>query len=320
MGIRYLNQFFRENCKKSINQIPLSNLRNKKIVIDISIYIYKFVAEDALLENIYLMIYTLKELNIRPLFVFDGIPPKEKRHELHQRRVAKQNAEIEYKKLQTKIQDEDDEEKIKDLQDKMLKLKKECIKINNNDINNVKELITSCGCNYIVAEGEADQLCAYLVVNDFASVCISEDMDLFVYGCPKVLRYFNVFNKTGVLYEYKSILSELKITHDELQSICVLSGTDYNNEQKINLNDVLNLFKKYAKKNSSSESFCDWFIENNKYENEINIEDILRIKELFNVKNLNPDCNLINFKYNIEDKQSIQSLLADEGFIFPNSH
>jgi flap endonuclease-1 len=320
MGIRYLNQFFRENCKKSINQIPLSNLRNKKIVIDISIYIYKYLSEDALLENIYLMIYTLKELNIRPLFVFDGIPPKEKRNELNQRRVAKQNAELEYKNLQNKMQEEDDKEKIKDLQDKIFKLKKECVKINNNDICNVKDLITSCGCNYIVAEGEADQLCAYLVVNDFASVCISEDMDLFVYGCPKVLRYFNVLNKTGVLYDYKSILSELKITHDELQSICVLSGTDYNNENKINLNDVLNLFKKYAKKNITEESFCDWFIENYNFENELIIDDILRIKQLFNVKNLTPECGRINFKYNIEDKKSIQFLLADEGFIFPNSH
>jgi hypothetical protein len=48
--------------------------------------------------------------------------------------------------------------------------------------------------------------------------------------------------------------------------------------------------------------------------------NILRIKQLFNVKNLTPECGRINFKYNIEDKKSIQFLLADEGFIFPNSH
>ena len=55
MGIRYLNKYLRDNCD-SIKEIHLSELRNKIIAVDVSIYLYKFLAENALLENIYLIL------------------------------------------------------------------------------------------------------------------------------------------------------------------------------------------------------------------------------------------------------------------------
>jgi len=47
------------------------------------------------------------------------------------------------------------------------------------------------GVSYIDADGEADQLCASLVLKNKVYACLSEDMDLFVYGCPRVLRYLS---------------------------------------------------------------------------------------------------------------------------------
>ena len=78
MGIKHLNQYLQNNCKNSIKQIGFSELKYKKIVIDTSIYLYRFLGENALLENFYLMISIFREYNIIPLFVFDGKPPKEK--------------------------------------------------------------------------------------------------------------------------------------------------------------------------------------------------------------------------------------------------
>jgi len=52
MGIRYLNTFLRQNCIDVINKIHFSQfVQIKKIVIDTSIYLYRFIGEDALLEN-----------------------------------------------------------------------------------------------------------------------------------------------------------------------------------------------------------------------------------------------------------------------------
>ena len=43
MGIKYLNRFLQENCKQSINKINLNELSGKKIVIDTSIYMYRYL-------------------------------------------------------------------------------------------------------------------------------------------------------------------------------------------------------------------------------------------------------------------------------------
>ena len=80
MGIKNLNRFLLDNCnKKSIKKFHLKQLENKKVVIDTSIYLYKFIADDSLLENMYLFISIMKSYNIEPIFVFDGKPPAEKK-------------------------------------------------------------------------------------------------------------------------------------------------------------------------------------------------------------------------------------------------
>ena len=89
MGIKHLNKYLQSNCKKSIRQISLHELRDRKIVIDTSIYLYRFLGENALLENFYLMISIFREYNIIPLFVFDGKPPKEKYEFLKKRKMEK---------------------------------------------------------------------------------------------------------------------------------------------------------------------------------------------------------------------------------------
>ena len=56
MGIKHLNRFLRTECSDSIKFVSIAELSCKKIAIDISIYMYKFHADNVLIENIYLMI------------------------------------------------------------------------------------------------------------------------------------------------------------------------------------------------------------------------------------------------------------------------
>ena len=56
MGIRNLNYYLRNNCPDSIRCINISDLSGKRIVVDASIYLYKFESDNLLLENMYLML------------------------------------------------------------------------------------------------------------------------------------------------------------------------------------------------------------------------------------------------------------------------
>ena len=82
MGIPKLNKLLLEKCNNTdfIRKIHLKELEGKTIVIDTSIYLYKFSAQNRLIENFYLLISLFLHNNITPLFVFDGKPPPEKKN------------------------------------------------------------------------------------------------------------------------------------------------------------------------------------------------------------------------------------------------
>ena len=322
MGIRFLNRFLQDNCKKSIKKIDLHDLSGKKIIIDTSIYLYRFLGENALLENFYHMITIFRKYNITPLFVFDGKPPKEKFELIKERSQLKKQAKREFNELKEKIKNCDENEK-KSIINEMEQLKKEFICLHHTDIENVKKLITSYGVSYIEAIGEADKLCAKIVCQNKAYACLSEDMDLFVYGCNKVLRYFSLIHENCVLYDYDSIINELNMNENEFKHICILSGTDYktysNNNNNNNIYQIMKYFNHFKLKNNqdnqnNQDNFIIWFQNNNN----LNIEEFNNTKSLFDLENM-PDydyfkkIDIYNSKPNISN---LKKILETENFLF----
>jgi 5'-3' exonuclease len=267
MGIKFLNKILRDNCDQSIWELNISELRGKKIAVDISIYLYKYESTDALLENMYLMLATFRQYDIIPIFIFDGKPPPEKRELLQKRQEDKTAAKNEWHKLKGQLENTAEKNEIIATMDV---LKKQFIYITREKIEQVKNLIRAYGATYYDAIGEADELCAMLVMKKKAWACLSEDMDLFVYGCNRVLRYFSLTNQSIVLYYTKGILENLNMTQKEFREICVLSGTDYNinaNTSKntgiysLTIYDTIKLFRKYqeqTQKNNINISFYEW--------------------------------------------------------------
>ena len=314
MGIRYLNTFLRQNCIDVINKIHFSQLSNKKIVIDTSIYLYRFIGEDALLENFYLMISVFRQFNIHPLFVFDGKPPTEKKELLYERKIQKKEAEDEYNELKTQLNTTADETETINIQEKMDNLKKKFIRVKQSDIQNVKQLMIAYGVSYIDADGEADQLCASLVLKNKVYACLSEDMDLFVYGCPRVLRYLSLLNKTVIMYNTKEILNILDMSMRDFREICIVSGTDYNNEKTANLHKTLKFYKKF-RKSGDKDRFINWLNNNTSYIE--NLENITNIVRLFTISK-NDDKNIEKIKVvnGPIDQLLLESVLEKEYFIF----
>lgn len=325
MGIRYLNRFLKENASPSIKLCNLSHLSGKKIAIDVSIYMYRFASDDSLIENIYLMLSLFKHYNIIPIFVFDGKPPPEKHLLLQKRKKDKQEAEKEYKNLKQvlEVNTELDENDRQEILYNMDMLKKNFVSITKNDIDNVKNLIKFYGATYYDAPGEADELCAMLTIKNKVWACLSEDMDMFIYGCPRVIRYLSLLNHTAVIYDMNGILRDLGISQKELREICVLSGTDYNIESKDNthnLQNTLKYFKKYYKSGDKPiYGFYDWLIA--RYENFIKDYELLKkIYDMFDLTQNHYNMKVFE-KIKIVNgpilKDEIKKILKLDGFIFP---
>ena len=226
MGIKCLNQFVKRECPGAIKTVTFADLSGKIVVVDASIYMYRFMADQALLENMYIMITLFQMRGIIPIFIFDGKPPDEKRHILNRRTRLKRIAETHYNQVKTTLdltccrRTLDDEHLLK-------VLKRRFIRLQDADFERAKALMQSLGVNYIVAPGEADALCAQMVLKRKAHACLSDDTDMFVYGCPRVLRHLNLLDETMTMYNMSQILNLLGITMTEFRQICVVSGTEY---------------------------------------------------------------------------------------------
>jgi len=320
MGIQYLNTYMKKKATtKSIVKTKLNELENKIVVIDTSIYLYRFISENNLIENMYLMIALFKYYKIIPIFVFDGKPPKEKFNIINKRNNDKKIAEIKYNELQKEITQVLDPDKKKDITETINSLKKKFTRVKYNDIVNVHNLLDAFGVYYIQALGEADELCAKLVIKKYAYACLSEDMDLFLYGCPRVMRYLSLVNETVILYHLDKILIDLDLSFEEFKQICILSGTDYNynSTKNINLYNILDYFEKYKeylKNNNNKLDFYDWIDQNYKVID--NIYELYNTYLMFETNQIElPKLKKINLIKQSNDIK-IKEIMKPHGFIF----
>jgi len=304
--------------------MDMKELTNKTIVIDISIYMYKYQTDGTLIENIYLMLSLFKHYKIIPIFIFDGKPPIEKRELLRQRYNDKVLAEAEYNRLSALLEQESMDKD--DLVSEMELLRKKIIYLTKKQIANVKTLIHAFGATYYDAPNEADELCALLVLKNKAWACMSEDMDMFVYGVPRIIRYFSLLNHTIVLYNTSSILQELKMTQKEFSEVCILSGTDYNlrSRQAVvagygsPLNDSVRLFNQY-RQYCYTDGFYDWLLK----ESLVGHDEYTCLNHIYKMF-VNETAECVNIVNNIKVapdnllvcKDKLRTILEDDGFIY----
>jgi 5'-3' exonuclease len=143
------------------------------------------------------------------------------------------------------------------------------------------------GVTYFDAHGEADQLCAMLTITGKVWGCMSEDMDMFIYGCPRIIRYFNINNENVKLYNVENILYELNVTFNNFKQICILSGTDYNlRDNKYNLSrsiDLYNQYQKYINLRTYEKplEFIEWIFKH--IDSSLNCELLYKINYMFDL-------------------------------------
>lgn len=321
MGIKQLNSFLKQSCKNSIKKVHFNELSNKKIAIDISIYLYKFLEDGSIIDNLYLMIGLFRKYNIIPVFIFDGKPPKEKNETIRKRLEQKKQAKQYIISLEERLHHLEKKPNL-NTQEEIFKIKnimkqefKKTLRLTRNDIKISKELIHAYGACYLEATGEADNLCAELVKKKLVYGCLSEDMDMFVYGCNRVFRNMNIYNETIDYYDYNKILKQLKLSSKEFREICVYSGTDYNEGNHIF--QTFKLFKIFKKNKSKNGNFYEWLVHQNYIKDNIQLYQTYFMFDIMgnNLDELHDSNKKINIKLNDVNKSNLNSILRKSGFI-----
>lgn len=315
MGIPHLNKFFQSNCKNCISTIHLNSLNGKVIVVDISIYLYKFNLSGSIIDGLYQFITCLKEKNITPLFVFDGKAPKIKDATIQRRRKERRLAKEKCLKLEQELETASKFEK-PIIFEELKAMRKRATGLPSNAYEIAKECINMAGLTYYQAYAEADALCVKLVQTNVAWACLSEDMDMFVYGCPRVLRNLHLFQNKVNFYDFTKILNSIHMNLDTFKIICAVSGTDYT-PSNINIG-IVKAYQIYESLNNA-----DNFLEKlnlKSYDNDKYKEKLKEISTMFDISNKNIEqLGEKILSNNQKYSASYIMYLEDNNFIFTNT-
>jgi hypothetical protein len=145
-------------------------------------------------------------------------------------------------------------------------------------------------------------------------------MDMFVYGCTRVLRNVSLLNKTAILYDTPCILEELCMNEDVFKQIMVLSGTDYNTHTDANLDMTIQWYAKYLEEIASARilrdvTFYKWLHGASNYITDL--DELTHICDLFTINNIpDPGVESIQIELGTRRDNMIHDIMSKAGFVF----
>lgn len=227
MGIQGLLPFL----KKASRAVNLRDFKGQTVAVDAYCWLHKgaFSCADKLVRGEPTdgyVLYVMKQVNqllsydIKPILVFDGCHLPSKAITEKKRR---ENREKNRKKAKELLR----EGKAKEARECFQR----CVDITSEMAADTIRACRARNIDVIVAPYEADSQLAYLNLSGVAQLIITEDSDLILFGCKKILFKMDN-NGGGILVEQEQLHISMnmprdKFTFDKFVNMCILSGCDY---------------------------------------------------------------------------------------------
>ena len=156
---------------------------------------------------------------IKPLYVFDGAPPKLKSGELAKRFQRKSEAQQSHEEAKETGTAEDVE-----------KFSRRTVKVTREHNEEARRLLKLMGVPYIIAPTEAEAQCAVLARAGKVYAAASEDMDTLTFNSPVLLRHLTFSEQRKEPIQEISldrVLEGLEMDLNQFIDLCILLGCDY---------------------------------------------------------------------------------------------
>lgn len=231
----------------SKTKVALKSLSGKSLAIDAYNALYQFLAiirqpdgtplKDntgritSHLSGLFYRTANLVEMEIKVVYVFDGVPPALKEVEIKRRAKVKAEALIKYERA---LQ----EGKIEEART----YAQMTSRLKDYMAEDSKRLLTQMGVPWVQAPSEGEAQAAYLAKKGDTNYCASQDYDSLLFGAPTLMRNVTISGRRKLprkpvyvevvpeIIELDQVLKELNITREQLIDIGILVGTDFNPE------------------------------------------------------------------------------------------
>jgi flap endonuclease-1 len=225
--------------------VTLDSLSGKSVAVDAYNALYQFLAiirqpdgtplkdhTGRITSHLSGLLYrnsNLVEIGVKPVYVFDGVPPALKEVEIKRRMRIKEVALIKYERALK-------EGKVKEART----YAQATSRLKDYMAEDSKRLLDEMGIPWIQAPSEGEAQAANVVKKGDADYCASQDYDSLLFGAPQLLRNVTISGRRKLprknvyievqpeTVELSRVLGELNVTHEQLVDIGILVGTDFN--------------------------------------------------------------------------------------------
>ncbi|MDH5375847.1 MAG: flap endonuclease-1 [Candidatus Bathyarchaeota archaeon] len=237
------------NLRDLVPKTParLKDLSGKSIAIDAYNALYQFLAiirqpdgtplkdsSGRVTSHLSGLLYrtcNLVEMGIKPIYVFDGVPPALKEVEIKRRMKVKREALVKY------------EQALKAGKVEEARMYAQATsRLKDYMAEDSKRLLKLMGIPWVQAPSEGEAQAAHLVKRGDADYCASQDYDSLLFGAPRLLRNVTISGRRKLpgkkiyievvpeIVELEHVLKECEITYEQIIDIGMLIGTDFNPE------------------------------------------------------------------------------------------
>ncbi|PQE19344.1 hypothetical protein CJF31_00009444 [Rutstroemia sp. NJR-2017a BVV2] len=243
---------------------------------------------------------------IKPVYVFDGAPPKLKSGELAKRFQRKATATEGL-----------EEAKETGTAEEVEKFSRRTVRVTREHNAECQKLLKLMGIPYIIAPTEAEAQCAVLARAGKVYAAASEDMDTLCFDSPILLRHLTFSEQRKEPIQeviLEKVLTGLNMDRKQFVDLCILLGCDYLDPiPKIGPHTALKLIREHG----TLENLVEW-IKSDKKERYTIPEDwpYQDARELFFKPDVRPadheDCD---FKWEAPDIEGlVEFLVVEKGF------
>ncbi|MEM4228422.1 MAG: flap endonuclease-1 [Thermoproteota archaeon] len=225
-------------------EIRLESLANKRIAIDMYNTLYQFLTiirgadgrplmdsknrVTSHLSGLFYRTCNFLSAGLKPIYVFDGEPPKIKREEAERRRAVRMEASRKYEEALSMGRLEE-----------ARKYAQMSATLDEYLLKSAEELVRLMGVPVVHAPSEGEAQAAHMVITGVADYVGSQDFDSLLFGGRMLVRNLAITGRrklpgkkayVEVSLEEISLeetLKSLSITREQLIDIALLVGTDY---------------------------------------------------------------------------------------------
>ncbi len=302
-------------------ELKISDLNGKMVCVDAFNSLYQFLTSirqpdgtplmdsqkrvTSHLSGIFYRNINLLSQGVKLVYVFDGKPPELKR-KTHKTRGK--NRDIARERYEEAKQEED--------LDQMKRYSSQLLRLNDEMIQESKDLLESMGIAVIQAPSEGEAEAAFLAKRGEVFASVSQDYDSILFGAPKLIRNLTLAKKrktfsgwvetTPEIIELDTVLNNLELNLDQLICLGILVGTDYNPKgiPRIGQKKALQIVKQHKQPVLIFESVKEQM-------NALSEEDQFDWQEIFQLFH-KPDVIDEEFQFKEVDEEKIKELLVEK--------